>query len=495
MRHAHAALFAALVPVVPLVLWAGCGDGAGSARADRPNVILISIDSLRADHLGCYGYARPTSPSIDRLAAEGALFEHVMSSTSWTLPAHAAMFTGLPDSVHGCDRNTRILAPARATLAERFQGSGYRTAGFWSGPYLHPRFGLAQGFDEYTSCTGYEVYSASDIRPDTGTAPERPKGQERADHLSHGDVTSGLVLERVERWLRARERAPFFLFVHLWDVHYDYIPPPPYDSMFDPEYQGPRDGRDLVSVARSDEPLPARDLEHVIALYDGEIAWTDRHVGRLLDLLDELGLAQGTVVALTADHGEEFYEHGRFGHRKALFDESVRVPLVIRYPRAVPAGVRVAGLASVVDIAPTLLELARVAGLGDVLGESLVGRLGASGAHGDAERAVVSELFRPWEDDYLLALRTARWMTIAEPASGERLGLWDLERDPGEREDVLASEGELAAASGRVLRAELERLAALVRRHPLAAELSQGLPRELEEHLRSLGYLGENGGD
>ncbi|MBU0617850.1 MAG: sulfatase-like hydrolase/transferase, partial [Planctomycetes bacterium] len=188
-----------------------------------PNILLISVDALRPDHLGCYGYGRATSPNIDKLAGEGALFENAISSTSWTLPAHAALFTGLADSVHGCTDTDRRLAENRYTLAERLKDAGYATVGFFSGPYLHPVFELGQGFDEYVDCTSYpELTERNGI---DAKAVDSASVHER----SHRDITNPRVYERASAWLTENKRRPFFMFVHMWDVHFDFIPPPPYD--------------------------------------------------------------------------------------------------------------------------------------------------------------------------------------------------------------------------------------------------------------------------
>ena len=193
-----------------------------------PNVVLVSIDSLRADHAGCYGYARKTTPVLDRLAGEGVLCEQHISSSSWTLPAHAALFTSLPDGLHGCTDTNFALAAGARTLARRFQEAGYRTAGFYCGPYLHPAFGLAQGFDSYEDCSSYPGMMAR-------VAEASGREEARINRASHADVTGERVDRALERWFSERGEGPFFLFVHLWDVHFDYIPPPPFDRAFDPD--------------------------------------------------------------------------------------------------------------------------------------------------------------------------------------------------------------------------------------------------------------------
>jgi len=225
---------------VVCALGAGCSDAATSNSKPRPNIIVVSVDSLRPDHLGCYGYGRSTSPTIDALAAGGVRFQSAVSTTSWTLPAHAAMFTGLYDSTHGLFDNGLRLAPEHATLAEELKKLGYSTAGFFAGPYLHPTFGFGDGFDVYTSCMTTTDASASDA--------EVRRDSHSREGKSHTDITGRRTVEAVTRWADSEPKdRPYFLFVHMWDVHYDFIPPAPYDRMFDPDYAGTFDGADFMA--------------------------------------------------------------------------------------------------------------------------------------------------------------------------------------------------------------------------------------------------------
>ena len=327
----------------------------------RPNVILISIDSLRPDHLGCYGYARNTSPALDRLAAEGTRFRTAVSSTSWTLPAHAALLTGLPDRVHGCFDYAFWLDGSRETLAEAFQEAGYRTAGFYSGPNLHPVFGFSQGFDAYRDCTSY----ADQMIAVLNGKEELQVVLDRSDE----DITNPIVLKNVVQWLDARSGDPFFMFIHMWDVHLDYRPPPPYDTQFDPYYEGTVNGR---AVGRDQaRAWSRRDLQHFEALYDGEIRWTDETLRQLFDALRARGIQDNTVVVVTSDHGDAFLEHGRIAHMTSLYEEEIRIPLLIRHPVSVPAGGVVDRPVHIIDVAPTVLGLAGLPPLPHALGRDL----------------------------------------------------------------------------------------------------------------------------
>ena len=458
---------------------AGFGCGRSDEIPKAPNLVLVSIDSLRADHLSGYGYERDTSPTLDRLAAEGTLFEIATSSSSWTLPAHASLFTGLPDSVHGVDRGARRLAPARRTLAETLGAAGYRTAGVWSGPLLSPRFGFGQGFDDYVS-----------------HAAEADDWQAAVDR-SHTVVTGPETLAQVERLLPSLAgESPFFLFVHLWDVHYDYIPPEPYAGRFTtPDYAGPIDGRGLVDlVFQGPGDLSEDDLRELRALYDGEVAWVDHQVGNLLDLLRDAGALSDTVIVITSDHGEEFFERGFFGHKRHLFDESIRIPLIVWGPGRIAAGRRDGQPARLVDIAPTLVELGGAEPLPSVMGLSLVGRLSPLDRPVPTQispRAVAELVQDPNTGRALLAVRTVDWKLVLRPDSGTPVGLWNLREDPEEQINVVDQRPDLLSTAIEAAEAELEELQRLRELHPRAdgSDASETLAEDLRAQLESLGYL------
>jgi len=412
---------------VPLgvLLAAGCGEGPPEPEV---NVLLISLDSTRQDVLGCYGH-RPTfapevatSPSLDRLAAEGVRFTRAYATTSWTLPAHAALLTGQPDLVHGVEMQELALGTAHETLAETLARAGYRTAGFYSGPFLDPRYGFARGFARYEACYGPEL--ADEIAREARLARELVGTEDAAraeelrgrlqearvgiESLSHRDVSSALVTGRVLEEIAAARGAgePWFVFAHYFDPHYDYTPPERYAEEFDPKYAGSEHGADLttspsISVWRPtlEDPnacervISDRDLAHVRALYDAEVRWTDDQIGRILDDLRARGELDRTVVVVTADHGDEFFEHGNVGHRKSLFEEVLRVPLLVRFPERLGAGKTVDAVASLVDVPATVLELTGLAepGLaGETASRSLVPL--ATGARDGRDRFALGRL-------------------------------------------------------------------------------------------------------
>jgi arylsulfatase A-like enzyme len=454
-----------------------------TVRADAawPNIVLISVGTLRRDHLGCYGYNRPTSPRIDKLASEGALFENMVSSSSWTLPAHAAMFTGLADTVHGAIESDKRLSDIHETLAERLKTIGYSTAGFFSGPYLYPAFGLGQGFDAYVDCTAYPELTEKAIEG-PGLQVGGPVYQ-----ASVVDITSPRVYQHVHDWLQGSPARPFFLFIHLWDVHPDFNPPPPYDKMFDPDYTGTATSEDFLRNPAINPTMPKQDLEHIIALYDGEIAWTDHHVGMILDDLDSLSLRDRTIVMLTADHGEEFFDHGLKGHRHSLFDELIRVPLIVRFPGRVAAGQRYTEQSRMIDVLPTLMDLAGAPPPDNVMGRSLA-PLFSGGKHSD-ELPAVSELY-----SFGARLRSFRRpdakMIFNEATSKARV--YDLKADPGEQKGLPDLNSPVAQAILRDAQKATAWLAEF-RQRLAPAPTPAEVPDKVRDRLKSLGYVGDDG--
>jgi arylsulfatase A-like enzyme len=323
-----------------------CGVGRNEPTK-LPNVLLISLDTLRADHLGCYGYGRDTSPNLDKFAKEGVLFESVTAAASWTVPSHMSLFTSLYPSVHGVESVDKQLGEAIPTMAEILARNGYATAGFVTGPSLNRAMGFHRGFqsyDDYTVNLMCEENLFHDLDAKKLTVNQVP--------------TNHVITNLATAWLKKHADERFFLFVHYWDCHSDYIPPPPYDKRFDPDYAGPEDGRNIAARhAELEGNAPPEVKRHLVALYDGEIGWTDSHVGKLLATLSDLRLSEKTIVIILSDHGEGFWEHGKIEHGYGLYEELVHVALLMRWPGMLPAGARVKGDVSHVDLLPTLLGL------------------------------------------------------------------------------------------------------------------------------------------
>jgi arylsulfatase A-like enzyme len=386
-----------------------CQPGGGPA-----NVVLIAVDTLRPDHLGCYGYSRPTSPSIDRLAAEGVRFENAISACPWTLPSFATVFTSLYPSQHGAGSLQARLRTAFPTLAMMMLKRGYSTAGIVNNSTLGADFKMDRGFEYY------------DLPP-----PMRGR-------LADGTTDDAL------KWIDANVDKPFFLFVHFFDPHMPYEPPAPYDTLFNPGYSGPV-GRTFhmagpIGQAQIEAPpIAPQDFTQVVSLYDGEIAFTDAAVGKLIAGLDERGLREKTLVVFIADHGEELLDHNGLGHGHTLFDELLRVPIIISWPGKLPSGQVVSRQVRLLDVVPTILDLVRVTTDAHLEGASLRPLLTGKGNPKAPETSLL-----PADIAFSGALlyggerksvRAHPWKLVYEVATGDAR-LYDLQHDPGEAQDV-----------------------------------------------------------
>ncbi len=304
------------------------------------NVILITVSSLRADHVSCLGYERQTTPHLDKLAREHILFRNAFAASGWTMPAHGALFTSLHPSAHGATHIDRTLGEEHQTLAEILADSGYYCVGFCCGPRLDTEHGFAQGF---------HVFADRSV-----TALLEVMEYERAEAFDiNRRRTNDLITDAAITWLRNNRHSLFFLFVHYYDNHWDYGPPEPYRSLYDPDYTGSLDGTQIAREPLYSNAPDERDIRHMIALYDGEIRQTDEDLGELLAALEDQGLFRNSLVIVLGDHGEEFYEHGHTSHQ-GIYDELIHIPLVI----SVPSGIRrsTEALVSQVDILPTILD-------------------------------------------------------------------------------------------------------------------------------------------
>ncbi len=435
----------------------GCG-GASERAPERQNLLLISIDTLRADHLGCYGYERDTSPNLDRLAREGVVFEHAYSTAAWTLPSHASLFTGLYPSEHGVVSTRHRLPDAQTLLPEVLAGLGYRSAGIVSTvPYLRRAYGFRQGWENYDDRS---LYTKTRQWQKLSLSAELYKGTlQQLDRLGKG---------------------PFFLFVHDYDVHSRYLPPPPFDRRFGPPPSPAPPPKNETWQAQRDRLVPQ---------YDGEIAWVDSWIGKLVDELRRRDLLERTVVAVVSDHGEEFHEHGQWEHNKNLYDSVLHVPWIVRFPGGRHAGTRISTPVSLVDVPATLLALAGRREARWNSGRDVTGWLSPGAApepsdifaflvpRGDSgQMAIVS-------DGYKMILRT----DLKERPQFPPLGLFRVGVDAGETRDLSAGEGARAAALHRRME---EALAAHLRRQRALPPRSRGkLSQEELESLRALGYL------
>lgn len=386
-----------------------------------PDLCVVLVDSLRPDHLGCYGYERDTSPAVDAFAAGAVRFDQAIASGSWTQPSIMSMMASVPADIHqrvhwGRPHSTNVV-----TLAETLRAAGYQTVGLVANPMTNRKYGFARGFDFYDdySLTGAPDATTGDIARQTA---------------------QGAKLTRLARdWIEKRRdpEKPLFLFILYIDVHWDYLPPPPFNRMFAPDPVPPP--RDIWNLGRKSVPEAAR--RRSVAAYDGEIRYTDGCISNLLAAIDASPRGKDTVVVFCSDHGESFWERGVASHGNALFDEELRVPLVIRPARGdgEPAPPRVVSeQVGLIDLAPTLADLAGVPAPTNWIGRSL-----APALRGETLPEAPIVLDNRIGDDgaILRGVRTSRWKVIAGPPHDRPTELYDLRADPAETNDLLRAGG------------------------------------------------------
>jgi arylsulfatase A-like enzyme len=441
-----------------------------AGRSERRNLILISLDTLRADRLGIYGYDRPTSPNIDRIfGTNGLVVDRVYTNGADTLLGHTAMMLGLRPCLALTESAMPPLqsqVPWALSLAEVLRSAGYRTAAFTEDAFVGAVFGFDRGFERYAE--------ERHVEPVPGIAGV--------------DTTPGHIVETFERgktWLDAHADAPFFLFLHTYQVHFPYTPPPSTRAAFS---------------SPGDAPWARRDSD----AYDAEIAYADAVVSDLLEWVDQRGLTGNTLVVVTADHGEEFGEHGFRSHGSTLHDEILHVPLLLMAPGLIPSGARRTGPMSLADLAPTLLDAlhieipmlsrdrSRLRHLleGDALQEPFFAEA----------RALTAQTYEGRDPDWIrpsfaVTAWPLRLIRIRTP-TGARFELYDLESDPGERNDLYATRGhEVSALVAKLdgyeedCRQERERLAQQLAGGKETTGPARVMDPAQREKLRALGYL------
>lgn len=408
------------------------------------NIVWIGADALRADHVSAYGYSRQTTPNLDAwIGHQGVRFQNASTVTPWTFPASAAMMTGHTPSAYGLDWDHTNLPNTAHTIAEYLQSAGYHTVGFVSAPYVRAKYGFSRGFDIYDDRIG--------------------SGHPTSAHGQANEMND-LILD----WLARSNlpgQQPLFLYLYYFDPHTWYDPVPPYDTLYDPDYTGSMtakvyaDGRD----ATEGKVVPtARDVEHLFALYDGEITYWDYYLGQILTALDERKLLDQTLVIMTADHGDMFGEHNLWTHGNCLYEELLRVPLLMRFPGVIQPGLVVDAPVQNMDIMPTILDWAGIPAQEQLHGVSL--RALAQGAKNVAERDVFSELPgvtdpRNWAywlapRDQLFSIRRGSWKLIHHANAPEADELYQLSpSSPYETENQLASLPDLAEELRQAVRA------------------------------------------
>jgi len=440
---------------------------------DAMNIILISIDTLRADHLHCYAYDRETSPNIDLLAQDSVLFLNTFSDSPWTLPAHVSLFTSLFAINHGVNSLQNKLPSSLVTLADVLRQNGYSCSAFTGGGKVSAKFGFSKGFDFY------------------GESKVVFYQQNAAEQL----------FKKTTKWIDQNRDKPFFLFLHTYQVHGPYKPPSPYDQIFSTQKIDDKEKflkEVLGRVGDKYRPINDEDREEIISLYDGEIRYMDEYLIKpLIKQLKESDLYDRTMIIFTSDHGEEFYDHHGWEHSHSLYNELIKVPLIIKLPGSLYKGMRVDNIVRLIDVAPSILD---VAGLkSSQLGKDGQSLLKIIKGKEKGDRTFISYLgpegFRHTPEK--ISMNDAKYKLILNgrytekalsffkppPPSLERLELYNLEQDPSEHNNLFNQRQNMT----QKLLKELEKL--LKKSYQAKAQEKSIIDEELEERLRALGYI------
>lgn len=472
-----------------------------AATAERPNIVLITVDTLRADHLGVYGYDPSISPHIDALARRGVYFQEAAAQSSWTLPSVASMITSMYPteldtySWRGLRMQSR-LDPLRTTLPEMLQAAGYRTQAYLTNAWLTVENSFEQGFANFVGFREAEPFDLEQLRqrPLIGLA-WRSILLRRAIQGSHEllfdprltTANDGRYVSRYGvNFLREHRGERFFLWLYYMEPHTTYAPSQPFPSLPDDVSESQRnrlqalDFWDLVDNGAL--LVPSGQRAALMALYDGEIHDVDAAIGLVLDELERLGLAERTLVVLHSDHGEEFLDHGGYGHGTTMYDELLRVPLIFAGPGVVNAGRAVAEPVQLLDVMPTLLEAAGVSAPPEAHGRSLWPLLRGEGL---AEAPIYSEMIHSSPAE-VKAVRYQGWKLIYHLAD-DRVELYDLRADPREQVNVAAQEPARVEEYLRLLRRWLAQAVAVEEALP-RSEVPAGIDDRVNQMLREGGY-------
>jgi len=476
--------------------------GAACARNAKPaaprNVILITIATLRSDRLGAYGNPSVRTPALDALARAGVVFADANAQIPSTLPSHASILTGRYPTGHGVhDNGVYVLAPQETTLAEILSDAGFATAAFVSAFVLDHRFGIDQGFATFGDTMEAPLRSGAAPTPAPGQAAANPIAAWWVDtwfgpYQRRGESTVRYATAWLDSLRATADAPPFFMWVHLFDPHEPYDPPPPFERLYDRDYAGAMDGSgETFHMEAAAGRVTERDIEQMRARYDAEVTYADRCVGALLDSLGAWGLLSQTLLAVTADHGEGLGEHDYyFEHGSRLWEPLLRVPLLLAGP-GVPSGRPIEGRVRSVDIMPTILAQLGLEPPASIDGVSLWDRIRGEGSEvaSYAETQCRQQAMPVGES--LRALSSGRWKLLISSrrdgahGSAPQFQLFDLQSDAGETRNLVRERA-------RVAESMIEEIAEIVAAEPpdsLRGLSTQAMDEETVAKLRALGYV------
>ena len=413
----------------------------------HPNILFIVLDTVRVDHLSLYGYDLDTSPNIDRLGKNSVVFDNALSPSSWTLPSHASMFTGRDVSHHNVTKTYDTLRDDETTLAEILKAKGYNTAGFTGSPWTKARYGFGQGFITYKDRLDFFEYSSTfskfSIRSFISFFLQFKF--EESVLKDYRKRPAEQINTDIFNWLDKNKGHPFFMFINYYDAHFPYTP----DLNFKKKFTNKRYDYRRISMMRNRGLYDKYLVSYMISLYDAEINYIDYHIGNLLDRLDALGIKNDTIIIITADHGEEFYEHGGYSHGNTLYNEVIHVPLIVYYPKEFKPQ-RIEKRIGTIDTFSTILNMLKIEAQKNIDSASLITLIKNGKPY--SKNYALSELFkRPnifkqfgFKIDEIkpqIAVFYNNWKLIKVYAKKKIISseLFDLANDPKERENLYYS--------------------------------------------------------
>ncbi len=432
---------------------------------DKPNIILIISDALRPDHLGCYGYSRNTSPNIDRIAREGIIFNRAYAQGNWTLASTSTLFTSLHPTSHNALSRKRILPKEAKTLIENLKVAGYKTAGFSNSPFFMENFGLRQGFDYFYTGQSNFIW--------------------KLHFFVIGKISNRLLMLKDKNltmqtisWIKSNSSQKFFIYLHYMATHAPYRIPKAYEKIYVKEDIPDR----IYLPSRHSVEINPAQKENLLDRYDGTIRFVDDEIGKLLDLLQSLDLKENTLLIIAADHGEAFGEHGNWGHGRTLYQETIKIPLIIWYPE-IPCNQMVSNeLVGLVDIKPTILNIVGIKQSEIYQGKDLISRITKENSLYQ-QKGSREEIFSEGRPKVRCIITSTNWKLISNETEG-KIELYNLEQDPQEKHNVFNLYPEIAKNLQERLTARFKEFEKQALK-PAKASISA----ETRRRLKSLGYI------
>ncbi len=475
-----------------------------SIKKPSLNIIFLLVDALRADHLSCYGYSKNTSPNIDQIAKEGILFSNAFANSSWTKPTTATIFSSLYLSSHNVNNVSTGLSEEATILFEPIKKYGYSTGIFSSNNFVAPLYGFDQGVDYFYTfkpsitlrlSIGLIIRKIGTLNSYTYKVYNIFRKLEQLILSRHiVDITADGLNRCFLDWIDSLNGERFFAYIHYMEVHGPYTPPPPYDKMFFPSSKVSllKPALKIRPVRSAFEHMPEtmsfeEKREFLISQYDGEIRWLDASIGKLIEQLKKKNILDETLIIITADHGEEFFEHSNWGHSsRNLFDELIHIPLIMRYPKKLPPGAKIDALIQQVDLMPTIFDFCDIplSSCKMSQGHSII-PLFKENEKNYINKFVISESYKASENNLRRSIRNQKNKLILSNIDSKiELLLFDLKNDPEEQINIVESD-----LTNRTYL--LQNLKQFVENLPKYSKFTKStvMDQETRQRLKALGYI------